>query len=178
MIDTLTDVSALLAQTGGWDESMVLAVFLVGLGLAFILAEIFFVSFGALTLCSLCCLVGAVLIAFNRGPGWGVSFILLEIVLIPIMIIIGLKKMPRTRWGKRLIPAAPDLEAVSGTGVPEELASLVGKEGVTMSMCRPAGTADIEGVRYDVVAEGTTIPKKKSVKVVEVEGNRVVVREI
>ena len=46
-----------------------------------------------------------------------------------------------------------------------------------MSMCRPAGTAEFDGERYDVVAEGLAIAAGRAVKVVDVEGNRIVVRE-
>lgn len=178
MIETLGELVSYLAQGGGLEESLLLALFLVGMGLIFILAEIFFVSFGLLTLCSIGSFAGAVMIGFNRSTGWGAVFIIMEIILFPIMIVVGLRKMPRTRWGRRLIPASPELDEVGGTGVPEEFEALLGKEGVTMSMCRPAGTADIDGRRYDVVSESMTIPKDKSVKVLEVEGNRIVVREI
>ena len=178
MVDTLTQLPGLLAQTGGWSESLLVALFLVGLGLVFLLAELFFISFGVLTLCSICSFVAALVVAFNRGSGWGVTFIALELVLIPVMIVVGLAKMPRTRWGRRLIPASPDLEEVTASGVPKELTLLRGKEGVTLSMCRPSGTAEIDGRRYDVVAEGIIIAQGKPVKVVEVEGNRVVVREV
>ena len=177
MFDLPTEVMV-LAAGGGWESNLLLALFLVGLGLVFILAEIFFVSFGALTLCSLTCLTGAVVIAFNNSGGWGVAFILLELVLIPMMIVVGLKKMPRTRWGKRLIPDGPSAEELEGSGAAEGLEALIGKEGRTMTMCRPAGTAEIDGRRRDVVSEGVTIPADAAVRVMEIEGNRVVVREI
>ena len=176
MFEFLSDVTV-LATAGGWEENLALALFLVGMGLVFILGEIFFVSFGLLTLCSLSSFVGALVIAFNRSAGCGVTFILIEIVLIPVMLVIGLRKMPRTRWGRRLIPDGPTEEEVTGTGVPAGLEALVGKAGRTMTMCRPAGTAEIDGRRYDVVSEGVTIPVDKSVQVVDVEGNRIVVRE-
>jgi membrane-bound serine protease (ClpP class) len=43
---------------------------------------------------------------------------------------------------------------------------------------RPSGTALIEDERIDVVTEGTFIAKDQKVKVIKVEGSRVVVREI
>jgi membrane-bound serine protease (ClpP class) len=56
---------------------------------------------------------------------------------------------------------------------PEE--SLLGMEGVTLSMLRPSGTAQIGDRRVDVVTEGEFIPKGTKVKVIKVEGFRVVV---
>jgi membrane-bound ClpP family serine protease len=42
---------------------------------------------------------------------------------------------------------------------------------------RPAGVADIEGSRVDVVSDGGFIEAGAAIEVTRVEGNRVVVRE-
>ena len=42
---------------------------------------------------------------------------------------------------------------------------------------RPAGTAQIDGKRIDVVTMGKFIPKDRDVRVVDTSGNRVVVVE-
>ncbi|ASB88312.1 MULTISPECIES: NfeD family protein [Bacillus] len=55
---------------------------------------------------------------------------------------------------------------------------LVGKIGVTHTPLRPSGTVIIDDERLDVVSEGTFTEKDKKVKVVKVEGSRIVVREI
>jgi len=52
---------------------------------------------------------------------------------------------------------------------------LEGKEGVAHSTLRPAGTALIDGVRVDVVTRGEMIEAKTRIRVIAVEGNRVVV---
>jgi membrane-bound serine protease (ClpP class) len=176
----LIDACSMLAQgsTKGLESSVVLAFFLLGLGLVFLLAELLFVSFGALTACSLACLASALWIAFNAGPGWGVAMIIIELILVPSLIVVGIKKIPGTRFGRRLMPDSPNLKDVTNTGVEGGLEALLGVEGETMSMCRPAGTAEIAGKRYDVVSESMMIAKGARVKVVDVEGNRVVVREI
>jgi membrane-bound serine protease (ClpP class) len=43
---------------------------------------------------------------------------------------------------------------------------------------RPAGKAKINGRLIDVVSDGPFIPADRRIEVVEVSGNRVVVREI
>jgi membrane-bound ClpP family serine protease len=43
---------------------------------------------------------------------------------------------------------------------------------------RPSGTASINGRRVDVVTEGGLIERGTAVKVVAVEGARIVVREV
>ena len=53
---------------------------------------------------------------------------------------------------------------------------LLGKEGVTVSELRPAGIALINGRRTDVVTDGEFVAVDQVVEVIEVSGNRVVVR--
>lgn len=55
---------------------------------------------------------------------------------------------------------------------------LLGKEGITLTPLRPAGSVLIGDERVDVVSEGSYIDFDKKVKVVQVEGSRIVVREI
>jgi membrane-bound serine protease (ClpP class) len=69
--------------------------------------------------------------------------------------------------------------------VPEEARSVspapevhVGDRGIADSMLRPAGKVQF-GDRYvDVVSDGTFIDRGRTVRVVEISGNRVVVREV
>ena len=61
---------------------------------------------------------------------------------------------------------------------PRDFQHLLGKEGTTLTPLRPAGTAMIDGERYDVVSDGGYMDPNKPIKVIKVEGTRVVVREI
>jgi membrane-bound ClpP family serine protease len=56
------------------------------------------------------------------------------------------------------------------------LSALLHKQGTSVSELRPAGIAEIEGRRVDVVTRGEMIPAGVAVEVAEVEGNRVVVK--
>lgn len=55
---------------------------------------------------------------------------------------------------------------------------LLGKEGVALTILRPAGTVIIHSERIDVVSEGGFIDQNAKVRVIKVEGARIVVREI
>lgn len=64
-------------------------------------------------------------------------------------------------------------------GMEESLAALVGLEGVTRTPLRPAGKVRLADHRVlDVVAEGEFVETGQRVRVMSVEGNRVVVRQI
>jgi membrane-bound serine protease (ClpP class) len=51
----------------------------------------------------------------------------------------------------------------------------VGDTGVVVKPLRPSGSADIKGEIYDVISEGDFIEKGESVKVIEIQSNRIMV---
>ena len=60
----------------------------------------------------------------------------------------------------------------------DDLAYFVDKKGVAVTVLRPAGMAEFDGVKLNVVADGEYIPKDARVRVDHVEGARVVVRKL
>lgn len=77
---------------------------------------------------------------------------------------------PRTKVGRAFISEGAVGEI--GTEKPE----LIGQLGVAFTQLRPSGTALIQGRRVDVVTEGALVEKGAPVKVIAVEGMRVIVR--
>ena len=59
-----------------------------------------------------------------------------------------------------------------------EKPELLDQTGVAFTDLRPAGTALIDGKRVDVVTEGGYVSKNTPIRVIEVEGMRVVVRPV
>ncbi|GAB6100736.1 NfeD family protein [Halanaerocella petrolearia] len=60
----------------------------------------------------------------------------------------------------------------------DETECLLGKQGTVINTLRPAGIVKIDGQRINVVSEGEFIEAEELVEVIEVAGNRVVVRKI
>jgi membrane protein implicated in regulation of membrane protease activity len=61
-------------------------------------------------------------------------------------------------------------------GAGERYKRWLGKHGTTFSPLRPAGIAEIDGERVDVVSEGEFIDVGMPIVVTRVDGNRIVVR--
>ena len=57
----------------------------------------------------------------------------------------------------------------------DDLAYFVDKKGVAVTVLRPAGMAEFDGVKLNVVSDGEFIPEGERVRVSRVEGNRIVV---
>lgn len=66
--------------------------------------------------------------------------------------------------------------AATGYVSSEDYTGFLGRVGIAASLLRPSGTAEIEGIRLPVVTEGDFIAAGAKIQVVEVQGNRIVVR--
>ncbi len=152
------------------------AIILLIMGIILIILE-FFVAGGILGLLGVGAIIGALFLA-----GYDIGHMSLSISIAFIVAIIAfviLFKWVGTERGifKKIIlrdRTTSDLGYVSIAERPE----LVGKEGLTATPLRPAGTAVFNEERIDVVSEGGFVEKDKHVMIVQVEGMRVVVREI
>ncbi len=152
---------------------MTAAILLFGLGLALVIAEVLFPSFGVLSVLATLAIVGSIVLAFQDSREAGYRFVIGTMLLVPAMIVIGLKLFPRSPMGKKMV--APGLSFDSQSATDDRDLELVGSEGVVEAACRPAGMARIAGRRVDVVTRGEWIENGVAVRVVEVRGNRVVV---
>jgi membrane-bound serine protease (ClpP class) len=155
---------------------MTYALLLLGLGLALIIAETIIPSFGVLgTLATISILAGAY-VAFRTDMDTGLYYLMIAGVLIPISVLTGFRYLPRSPLAKVLMASGPSFE--DGRAVDPRDQSLLGEEGVVEAQLRPAGVARLAGRRVDVVSRGSLIEAGTRVRVVELQGNRVVVAAV
>lgn len=120
----------------------------------------------------LCLGAGVVLTYMRFGSSAGNRVLLGVGFTLVIMAILWVRFFPRSRVGQMFVTR----QAVGGLGV--EQPDLLNQTGTAMTRLRPSGTALINGRRVDVVTEGPWLECGTQVKVVAVEGLRVVVRSI
>ena len=94
--------------------------------------------------------------------------------MVGVVIGLWIKFFPGTWIGKQMT-VTQDLHDAKGTD--DHLKELLGTEGITTSSLHPGGYAEINGQRIDVITEGEMIDCNTAIKVIEIEGNRVVVAE-
>lgn len=155
---------------------MILAILLLGLGLALVIAEVLFPSFGVLSILATLAVVAAVVVAFQQSTEAGINFTIATAVLVPVVIMVGLKLFPRSPMGKHMVAPGLSFESQAATD-PRDL-ELVDVEGVLQADCHPTGVARLDGRRVDVVSRGEPIEQGARVRVLEVRGNRVVVARV
>jgi membrane-bound serine protease (ClpP class) len=92
-----------------------------------------------------------------------------------IALFLLFRLMIKTKfWHKLTSPGAESKEA--GYTVSIGLEDYVGKSGKTVSDLRPSGWINVENQKIFVVTEGEFVEKNQQVKILSVDGNRVVVR--
>jgi membrane-bound serine protease (ClpP class) len=164
----------ILALEASW--TWVTLLFAVGILLA--VAEILIPSHGILTVLSIGSFVSAVAVAFLMGTTPGVVTLLAAIVLAPFLIYVLLRVWPHTPVARRLILSEPTGIAKAGDLAHYDPKALVGRVGVAKTMLRPSGKMTLDGRPIDCVTEGDLVPAGRKVKILAVEGARVVVRPV
>lgn len=152
----------------------VLLLFLIGIAL--IVAE-FFVPGGILGILGLVAIIASILLSGNSIVYMGIA---LSIALLAAVIgmVIMVKFLGKNLDLLKRIILNDSTNTESGYVSNVNRLELIGKTGLTRTPLRPSGTIVIEDERIDAVTEGGYIDKEKQVKVVKVEGSRIVVREI
>ncbi len=152
-------------------ESIILLV----LGIGLIVAE-FFVTGGILGILGAGSILGSLFMAGysvgHMSMSIAIAFIVAIVVGVILFRFIGLE---RGLFRHMILrdQTTTELGYVSSINRLE----LIGLEGTTVTPLRPAGTALFNDERIDVVSEGSFIELDERVKVVKVEGMRVVVRK-
>ncbi|MCJ7554285.1 MAG: nodulation protein NfeD [Ignavibacteriaceae bacterium] len=91
-----------------------------------------------------------------------------------ILILILAKFLPKSAIFNKLVLSTATA-ANRGYVSNPDFSSLVGKEGIALTTLRPAGTAEIDGQKVDVVSDSEYIKNGTKIKVIKTEGMRVVV---
>ncbi|KIL46042.1 NfeD family protein [Jeotgalibacillus campisalis] len=160
----------LVAGLAGFE---VLILFLIGIAL--IIAE-FFVPGGILGILGLTAIVASILLSGDSIVYMGIALSIALLVAV-IGMVIMVKFLGKNLHVLKRIILNDSTNTESGYVSNVNRLELIGKTGVTRTPLRPSGTIVIEDERIDAVTEGGYINKDKEVKVVKVEGSRIVVRE-
>jgi membrane-bound ClpP family serine protease len=151
---------------------------LLFVGLLLAVGEIFIPSVGLLGFLSLASMLAAIGLAFyTHGVGVGLLFLAVTAVAGPITLVAALRVWPKTPMGRRLLLDVPRAdEVLPDTPLKRTLRGLVGKVGTADTVMLPSGMITIEGLSVDAVSEGPPIEPGTRIRVLDVHGNRVLVR--
>ena len=144
-------------------------VLLFALGLSLIVAEIFLVGV-VLGLIGLTCMLVSIYFGFEKSAGLGWTLVAIAAASVPVLAFVWVKVINRV--------LAMKFTQAGYTSAQMQYKDLVGQEGVALTTLRPAGMARFGDKKVDVVSEGEEVERDSRVRVIEVKGNRVVVRAV
>ena len=154
-----------------------LVCFLVGIGL--LVLEAFMPGFGLPGISGIVMEVVAIALTWvNHGPVAALGLTIIVLSLIAIAISMSLRSATKGRLSRSKIILKERESNEAGYRSAEDMQVFLGKEGETTTVCRPTGMAEFDGVKLNVVSEGEFLPAGTRVRIVQVEGSRIVVRVI
>lgn len=144
-------------------------------GLLLIAIEIFVIpGFGFTGITGIAAIFASLFFIFpDPSLAWAILAAVLVFSTIGTVLLI---RLFGTSYFWRRISLSESQTSETGYVSSKNYKELVGKTGRTVSTLRPAGIADFDGQRIDVVSEGGYIDSETNVIVVKVEGRRVIVK--
>ncbi len=156
-------------------ETVSVVLFVVGM--LFLLIEMFIPGFGIFGGLGLVALVLCIIFQAH-SLAEGLLLLLIIAAIVFIFALIAARSFKRG-WLYRSSLVLKDAEEKdAGYVANEDSSHLNGKEGLSLTPLRPAGSAEIGGERIDVVTEGEFIPKDTRILVTKATGGRIVVKQL
>lgn len=180
-----TGVGALLGLIAAavfWGSSYVkglvslyqIAIFIVGV--IFIIIEILTPTVGLLAGIGVVAIFYSLILAMG-GDINAIYMMAISLVIAIIIFAIIIKKLPSSKlWKKIILTNTSSTEQGYVSSV--DYSQYLNKEGIVLTELRPSGSVEIDGVPVDVVSEGKFISKGEKVRVVKIEGMRIIVRKV
>lgn len=167
-----------IVRLAGWEELL-----LVSIGVLLIALEVFVLPgttvAGVAGVVALVAGLGMTLV----GAGATVTVIIAALGRVAIALLLAmagtfalLRAVPRLPFGRRLVLATGMEASLGYVSTPEGDQRWKKRVGSAVSPLRPAGIAEIDGIRIDVVSDGGFIEPGSAIEVTRVDGNRIVVR--
>ena len=152
----------------------VLILMLVGVGL--LVFEMYVPGFGVPGISGIALLaLGFILLKPTLGQGLVLFAILAAILCVALSICLITASRGRLSKSKLVLN---DVAVSQDAAEHNDLNYFIGREGLTHTALRPAGIGEFDGVKLNVVSDGEFIAQGKRIRVLSVQGNRIVVREI
>lgn len=155
----------------------IIVCFVIGIGL--LILEAFMPGFGVAGFTgTILEIITLVMTWFEHGPIATLAMLLIVLLVLAIAISTSLRSITSGRLSKSSLIHSATESNEEGYRSVEDLAVFMDREGVASSVLRPTGIADFDGVRLNVSSEGDYIPAGTRVRIIKVEGAKILVRAL
>ncbi len=155
----------------------IIICFVIGIGL--LILEAFMPGFGAPGITGIILeVITLVMTWFEHGPIATLAMLLIVLLVLAIAISTSLRSITSGRLSKSSLVHSETESNEDGYRSVEDLAVFMDREGTATSVLRPTGIADFDGVRLNVSSEGDYIPAGTKVRIIKVEGAKILVKPL
>ncbi len=147
----------------------------LAVGLLLLFAEVFVPSGGLIGFLALGFLGVSLYLAFTT-TAYGLVFVILMGILLPISLALAVHLWPKTPMAKYMFLSPPEPEELVPDSQHLMLEHLIGQFGRALTPLRPTGLVDFDGRRLEGLSEEGLIPAGSLVRAVQVRGGRLIVR--
>lgn len=150
------------------------AVLLLVIGFILVVIEMYVPGFGAPGITGIACLIAGVILKANSA----LEALIMAIVIIALLCValsISIHSVSKGRLAKSKL-VLHETATDAGSIGENDLKYYLDKTGTTTTVLRPAGMGEFDGVKLNVVSDGEFIAARETVRVIAVEGNRIVVK--
>lgn len=170
--------AAILFFAGQWMAGLagIIEILLFFGGIALIILELYTPGIGLFGFAGIGCILASLFFTLG-GDMRALNILAVSMAGSVVLFLLILKKLPSSKlWSRVVLKEAETTQ--DGFVSAHDYSRFLGKQGIVLTLLRPAGTAEFEGVHLDVVSDGQYVKKGTLVTVISVSGNRIVVRPV
>ena len=161
-------------ELGALVMSNIPALIMMIAGFVLLVIEMYIPGFGLAGISGIVLMAGGIIV-MQPTPLQALILVLISVLLLSIAFSLAMYSISKGRLSRSKLVLNDALNQKDSTA--EDLSYFIGKVGQTHTALRPAGIAEFDGVKLNVVSDGDFVNTQKHVRVERVEGNRIVVRE-
>lgn len=155
---------------------MAIGILLLIVGFVLVGTEMVLPGFGAPGITGgICLLAGILLTADSIEAGLTITIVVVVVLALMFTVILALFHMKKV---KPPIVLNEELKADKGYLSSSDLEYLIGKEGLASTDLRPAGKCNIDGIEFDVRSEGKFIARGQQIRIIRIQGNTLIIKEV
>ncbi|MDF2486072.1 MAG: hypothetical protein K0R46_2240 [Herbinix sp.] len=161
---------------GEMGATLIIAIILFIAGFILIGIEMAIPGFSIPGISGIVCLAVAIfLVSDSFVEGAIIALIIMALLGMMFAVILGLLSKAKL---KSPIILKDEQNKEKGFISSSDLKYLLGKHGVAITDLRPSGTADFDGIEFDVISEGKYISKDTKLVIYKVQGSKLIVKAI
>lgn len=150
---------------------------LFAVGIILLMVEIFVVpGFGVSGILGIAALITGIVFV-SDSIFEAIAYLAGSILFLGILFYLSFRFPATKRFWQRLTLSTRQTNQAGYVAPKPNYENYTGKQGLAITQLRPAGTGDFNGERLDVVTEGGFIKAGSKIRIISVEGTRIIVRE-